>query len=89
MGGGGNSVMSGRGAATALAKVTWALAICFIATSMTLTYLAAVEADQGSVVDQLGADAPADAEAPAPLAPGQDLLPPSTSDAPATPPRAD
>ncbi len=87
--GGGNSAMTGRGAATAMAKVTWILAICFIATSMTLTYLAAVEADQGSVVDQLGVDAPATDEAPAPVAPGQDLLPPSSSDAPATPPRAD
>ncbi len=89
MGGGGNGVMSGRGAATALTKLTWALAACFIATSMTLTYLAAVEADQGSVIDQLGGTAPAAEEAPAPIAPGQDLLPPSTGDAPATPPRAD
>lgn len=88
-GGGGNGVMSGRGAATALTKLTWLLAVCFIATSMTLTYLAAVEADQGSVIDQLGAPAPEAEDAPAPIAPGQDLLPPSTGDAPATPPRAD
>ena len=47
------------------------------------------EADSGSVVDQLGADPAAEDEAPAPVAPGQDLLPPSSSDAPATPPRAD
>lgn len=88
MGGGGNSVMSGRGAATALAKLTWVFAVCFIATSMTLTYLAAVEADSGSVVDQFGGTQ-SESEAPAPVAPGADLLPPATSDAPATPPRAE
>ena len=38
--GGGNSVMTGRGAATALAKLTWLFAICFIGTSITLTVLA-------------------------------------------------
>lgn len=90
MGGGGNSVMSGRGAATALAKLTWVFAICFIATSMTLTYLAAVEADSGSVIDQLGASQPgATGDTPAPIAPGADLLPPATQNAPATPPRVE
>ena len=89
MGGGGNSVMSGRGAATALAKLTWVFAVCFIATSMTLTYLAAVEADSGSVIDQFGGTQSNEGEAPAPVAPGADLLPPATADAPATPPRAE
>jgi preprotein translocase subunit SecG len=40
-GGGGGGVMSGRAAATALGKLTWAFAIAFICTSITLTVLAA------------------------------------------------
>ncbi|MCU0855624.1 MAG: preprotein translocase subunit SecG, partial [Rhodobacteraceae bacterium] len=39
--GGGGGVVSSRGAATALAKLTWAFAIAFIATSITLTIFAA------------------------------------------------
>ena len=34
--GGGGGAMSQRAAATALGKITWILAICFIATSLTL-----------------------------------------------------
>lgn len=86
-GGGGNSVMTGRGAATALAKLTWIFAVCFIATSVTLTILAAQKAGSSSVIDQLGisaADAPAPAEAPL----GNDLLPPQPADAPLAPPPA-
>ena len=40
-GGGGGGLVSSRGAATALGKVTWALAIAFICTSLTLTVIAA------------------------------------------------
>jgi len=39
IGGGGGGLVSARGAATALSKVTWALAIGFICTSITLTAL--------------------------------------------------
>lgn len=84
-GGGGNSVMTGRGAATALAKLTWVFAICFIATSITLTVVAAQKAGSSSVIDQLGIPA-ADAPADAPL--GSDLLPPQPADAPLAPPPA-
>ena len=88
MGGGGSGVMSGRSAATALGKATWILAAAFIATSLTLTVLAAQNANQGSVVDQIGAQAPAEPAAPAaPL--GSDLLPPAPADAPLTPPKAE
>lgn len=93
--GGSNSVMTGRGAATALGKLTWAFAACFIATSLTLTWLAADRANSGSVVDALEqpADAPVDGTAPAAPAPTGNLLPelPSATapagnaDAPATP----
>ncbi|PLL11083.1 preprotein translocase subunit SecG [Tabrizicola sp. TH137] len=85
--GGGNSVMTGRGTTTALQKLTWLFAVCFIITSLTLTYFAAQGAGGGSVIDQIGADAPAPAEGEAPL--GSDLLPPAPADAPLTPPAAD
>ena len=89
-GGGGGGVMSGRSAATALAKLTWIFAIGFICTSITLTVLAAKDSAGISVIDQIGGKAPAPAPAPtAPLAPDGNLLPPATADAPATPPRAD
>lgn len=86
--GGGNSTMSGRGATTALQKLTWLLAAAFIVTSLTLTILAARGVGSGSVIDQIGAEQPA-TEVPADLAPGSDLLPPAPADAPLTPPPAD
>lgn len=89
MGGGGNSVMSGRGAATALSKLTWVFAVCFITTSVTLTWMAAVRANSGSVVDSIAAPAtaPAEGEGTTMPAPGGNLLPelPSAT-APATAP---
>ena len=92
--GGGGGVMSGRGAATALGKLTWGFAAAFIATSITLTIVAAKNASDSSVLDRLGApaaEAPAQPEAPLPptLPGGGDLLPPSASDTPALPPRAE
>jgi preprotein translocase subunit SecG len=88
-GGGGGGVMSGRGAATALTKLTWIFAIGFIITSITLTVIAAQKSSGGSVIDQIGGTArPAPVEAPAaPL--GTDLLPPSSPTAPAAPPRVE
>lgn len=97
LGGGGGGVMTGRQAATALAKLTWVFATAFLITSITLTILAARDSAGVSVVDQIGGNAaPAPAPAPAPdSAPGlpatggADLLPPAAGDSPATPPRAD
>jgi preprotein translocase subunit SecG len=80
--------MSGRSAATALAKLTWIFAIGFICTSIALTVIAARDSAGTSVIDQIGGTAPAPAPV-APLAPDGNLLPPATADAPATPPRAD
>ncbi len=89
MGGGGGGAMSGRSAATALAKLTWVFAAAFICTSITLTIFAARDAAGNSVIDQIGGNAPAtQPEVPALPATG-DLLPPAIADAPATPPRAD
>ncbi len=82
-------VVSGRSAATALAKVTWILAGLFIATSITLTILAASNSATSSVIDQIGGTVPAPAtvEVPAAKIPLNAL--PSTTDAPATPPKAE
>ena len=80
--------MTGRQAATALAKLTWIFAIAFICTSIALTIIAARNAAGGSVIDQIGGTAPVEAPA-APALPEGNLLPPSSADAPATPPRAD
>ncbi len=91
MGGGGGGVMSGRQAATALGKLTWIFAAGFIATSVSLTILAAMNAAGTSVVDGISTEvpaAPAAADVPG-LKPTEDLLPPSSSDTPATPPKAD
>ena len=88
LGMGGGGAMTGRGVATALTKLTWVFAVGFIATSITLTILAAANSAGSSVTDQLGIDAPATpAATDAPL--GGSLLPPAATDAPATPPAAD
>jgi len=81
-------VVSGRSAATALAKVTWIFAGLFIATSITLTILAARDSASSSVIDQIGGTLPAPATpAPSTTAP-LTALPPAATDAPATPPKA-
>jgi len=81
MGGGGGGAMTGRAAATALGKVTWALAIAFIITSITLTVLAAQKAAGTSVIDRLGVTPPASTAPATPEVPaGGSLLPPSTGD---------
>ena len=87
MGSGGGAI-TGRAAATALGKITWVLAACFITTSITMTILAARDSAASSVIDQIGAEQPAKPAEPAPgdLGQGKDLLPPAPKDAPATPP---
>ena len=51
IGGGGGGMVSARGAATALSKITWALAVGFICTSIMLTIVAGGGRDTGSVFD--------------------------------------
>lgn len=95
--GGGGGVMSARGAATALGKVTWALGIAFLATSLAMTVVSARNSAGSSVIDRVEETAPAATDtAPAATTPAvpdvTDMMPPST-DAPAadtgeTPPRA-
>ena len=86
-GGGGGDVMSGRAAASALGKLTWIFAIGFICTSITLTVLARREAASSSVFDNVLID---DAATTTPSLPdASTLLPPSATDAPLAPPRAE
>ena len=89
MGGGGGGVMTGRQAANALSKMTWLLAAGFLATSVTLTILAANKAGEGSVVDRVTETAPVEAPVatPAPVANDAPVTPPA-ADAPVTPPAA-
>ncbi|MCU0912553.1 MAG: preprotein translocase subunit SecG [Rhodobacteraceae bacterium] len=84
----GGGSMTGRPAVSPLGKVTWALAIAFITTSIALTIIAAANSEGASVVDRLGAPAPAETDT-TDLPSGADLLPPTGGDAPLTPPRAD
>jgi preprotein translocase subunit SecG len=53
LGMGAGGTMTGRGAATALQRATWILGGSFMAMSLVLTILAAQEAGQSSVVDQI------------------------------------
>ena len=90
IGGGGGGSNSGRPAAGPLAKVTWVIAAAFIVTSVALVILSAQESGSGSVVDR-GGDTTQEAPLTAPSLPGLDgnLLPPTATDAPATPPKAE
>ncbi|MEM9140594.1 MAG: preprotein translocase subunit SecG [Pseudomonadota bacterium] len=58
IGGGGGGMVSARGAATALSKITWVLAIAFICTSITLTVLSGgreATVFDGAAVEEEGA----------------------------------
>ena len=75
--GGGGGIMTSRGAATALSKVTWMIGIAFVATSLTLTIIAARDAGGGSLVDTIMPPGEQADTGPAPAVPGLggDLLP--------------
>ena len=88
-GGGGGGAMTGRSAASALAKVTWILAIGFIITSMTLTIIAAQKSAGSSVIDRLGSSGTVEQQDEQSLPDIDDLLPPSANDAAPLVPRAD
>ncbi|MEO0361092.1 MAG: preprotein translocase subunit SecG [Pseudomonadota bacterium] len=91
-GGGGGGLVSSRGAATALSKVTWGLAIAFICTSLTLTIIAASGTGSRSVIDGVTTGVPGADDAPTvggfelPTISDDDLTPPSS---PLEPPAAD
>lgn len=89
-GGGGGGLVSSRGAATALTKLTWVVASAFIVTSLTLTVLAASNRGASAVIGAQptqeapsgGVDLPFTPTLPS-LGDGPALPP---VDAPATPP---
>lgn len=88
IGGGGGGLVSSRGATSALAKVTWALAAAFIATSLTLTVIAATSSGGRSVIDGVSTGVPEADDTPAlPGAGGFSL--PTLPSAPTEPPAAD
>jgi len=79
--GGGGGAATGRAPATALSKVTWFLAICFIITSITLTIIAAQNASGTSVIDQLGITPSTQDDGEGGLVPPSgDLTPPTLGD---------
>ncbi len=90
--GGGNSgggAMSGRAAATLLTKLTWIFAILFICTSIALTVVAARDAGSSSVIDRVGGGVSGSTDTGEAKPDGSDLLPPVSTNAPLTPPKAE
>ena len=87
--GGGGGAATGRPPATAMTKLTWAFGAAFVVTSVTLTIISAQNSAGSSVLDLT--PPVVDGGAAAPVLPnlGDNLLPPSTGDAPLTPPRAE
>jgi preprotein translocase subunit SecG len=53
IGGGGGGGMTGRPVISALGKVTWALGVAFVITSITLTVVAAQKSTDASVLDNI------------------------------------
>lgn len=83
IGGGGGGVVTQRGAATALTKLTWGLATAFIITSLSLTILAK-NSGTGSVIEKFETGGETEVPLPtlpAPDASGGDLLPPAPAGA--------
>jgi preprotein translocase subunit SecG len=83
-GGGGGGSAGGRAPGTVMSKFTWILAAAFIATSITLTIVAAQKSAGASVVDRLS-DVPVVEEGVETPDLGESLLPPSSDEAPLVP----
>ena len=89
-GGGGDGIMSGRGTATALSKITWLLAVGFIITSMSLTIIASRNANSSSIFDRLGSESQSEEiNTDALLPPTDGLMPPVKDDGAPLVPTAD
>ena len=87
-GGGMGGLMSGRGSANLLTRVTAVLAGLFMATSLTLAILASGTGEPRSVLDTPAFDSPvpaAPAPAEAPAAPASPAVPPAAPASPAVP----
>ncbi|MCP5086310.1 MAG: preprotein translocase subunit SecG [Rhodobacteraceae bacterium] len=91
--GGGGGGSSGRPPANAMTKLTWMVAVAFVATSISLFVISAQESSSDSVLERGGTETeqPAEPGTDDALVPdlGDDLLPPSAEDAPAAPPKAE
>ncbi len=61
-GGGGGGLMTARGAANALTRTTAILAVCFFATSITLTVMARVGGTDADILDQIPIESQTGAE---------------------------
>jgi len=83
MGGGGGGV-NARSGVTAMHKLTWIFAVCFIATSLTLTIFAAQNSSGSEVLE--GVPSTSEDGGESLLPPGDSLLPPSAGDDPLAPP---
>ncbi|MEM1267511.1 MAG: preprotein translocase subunit SecG [Pseudomonadota bacterium] len=85
--GGGGGMSTGRPPTSPVAKFTWMLAVGFIVTSLSLTWISAQNSAGRSVIE--GVDLSPDSGGSGLLPPalgGGDLLPPPSGDAPLTPP---
>lgn len=94
MGGGGGGLVSSRGAATALSKVTWALAAAFIATSLILTVISATATSNRSIIEGVSTGVPEADDSETPTSggfslPDQPSAPTEAPAAPTAPPAAD
>ena len=89
IGGGDGNPSAGRPPLTAMAKLTWVLAVAFIITSLTLTIMAAQQSATTSVLDRLGVPTAPSAPAVPSLPSGDGLLPPSIADDTLAPPPAE
>ena len=92
-GGSGGGLVSSRSAATALSKVTWGLAAAFIATSLTLTIIAASGSGSRSLIEGVSTGVPGAEDSNTPTVDGFSLptLPGADDGAasPTEPPAAD
>ena len=80
IGGGSGGLMSVRGTANMLTRVTAVLAACFMATSLTLAIMAGASSDRGSILDQ-----PGPSSAPPIIGPSEPAETPKTPEQPSVP----
>lgn len=74
IGGGGGALMSGRGAADLIVKITAGVGVVFFVTSIALTMLGGTHRDRESVVDRMAAPAGQTAPLEAPPPPSGSIL---------------
>lgn len=78
-GGAGGGLMTGRSAATAMAKLTWILGAGFMVAALAMTIIAARQSSGASVLDRINGAPAAEEGTDAPALDGESLLPPVPS----------